>query len=111
MDVARANRPLSGGGSHHTYKAERGDSLGGELDGLRHRSGEPSPVSPLLLGKGDFPVATNKPRHGYERKPSQLPTKAMGRKRWTKREDRSGDFMSQKRTPRKYKSVRREKTA
>ena len=56
-------------------------------------------------------MATNKPRHGYERKRSQLTTKTMGRQTWTKRDDSSGAFMSQKKTPTKYKSVRREKTA
>jgi hypothetical protein len=53
-------------------------------------------------------MATNKPRHGYERKRSQLQTKMMGKKNWTKRDDRSGEFMSQRKSPRKYKSVRRE---
>jgi hypothetical protein len=53
-------------------------------------------------------MATNKPRHGFERKRSQIPTKTMGRKTWTKRDDTSGEFMSQKRSPKKYKSVRRE---
>ena len=56
-------------------------------------------------------MATNKPRHGYERKRSQLPTKTMGRRVWTKRDDFTGDFMAQQKTPRKYKSVRREKSA
>ena len=29
-------------------------------------------------------MATNNPRHGYERKRSQLKTKTMGQKHWTK---------------------------
>ena len=53
-------------------------------------------------------MATNKPRHGYERKRSQLKTPVMGEKRWTKRDDRSGEFMAQTKTPTKFKSVRRE---
>jgi hypothetical protein len=53
-------------------------------------------------------MATNNPRHGYERKRSQLETKVMGEKHWTKRNDKSGEFMSQRKTPKKYKSVRRE---
>lgn len=53
-------------------------------------------------------MATNKPRHGYERKRSQLQTKMAGKTHWTKRDDRSGAFMSQKKAPKKYKSVRRE---
>lgn len=56
-------------------------------------------------------MATNNPRRGYERKRSQLTTKTMGRKKWTKRNDSSGEFMSQKKTPKKYKSVRREKAS
>lgn len=56
-------------------------------------------------------MATNEPRHGYERERSQLRTKTMGKKTWTKRDDKSGEFMAQKKTPKKYKSVRREKTA
>jgi hypothetical protein len=41
-------------------------------------------------------MATNKPRHGYERKRSQLQTKAMGQKHWTKRSRQTGEFMDQK---------------
>ena len=33
-------------------------------------------------------MATNNPRHGYERKRSQLKTKTMGQKHWTKRVER-----------------------
>jgi len=53
-------------------------------------------------------MATNKPRHGFERKRSQLKTPVMGKKRWTKRDDSTGEFMAQKKTPKKFKSVRRE---
>lgn len=56
-------------------------------------------------------MATNKPRHGYERKRSQLKTPVMGKKRWTKRDDATGEFMAQKKTPKKFKSVRREHAA
>jgi hypothetical protein len=41
-------------------------------------------------------MATNKPRHGYERKRSQLKTKTMGQKHWTKRSRETGTFMDQK---------------
>lgn len=58
--------------------------------------------------EGRIVMATNKPRHGFERKRSQLQTKVMGEEHWTKRDDKSGEFMSQKKTPKKYKSVRRE---
>ena len=56
-------------------------------------------------------MATNKPRHGYERKRSQLRTPVMGKKRWTKRDDSSGEFMAQKKTAGKFKSVRRERSS
>jgi hypothetical protein len=55
-------------------------------------------------------MATNSPRHGYERKRSQLKTKTMGQKHWTKRSRKTGEFMDQKKAG-KFKSVRREKTA
>jgi hypothetical protein len=32
----------------------------------------------------------------------------MGKKRWTKRDDKTGEFMAQRKTPKKFKSVRRE---
>lgn len=54
-------------------------------------------------------MATNNPRLGYERKRTQLPTKTMGQKHWTKRSRTSGEFMDQKKTG-KFKSVRREKS-
>ena len=41
-------------------------------------------------------MATNKPRHGYERKRSQLKTKTTGQKHWTKRSRKIGEFMDQK---------------
>lgn len=53
-------------------------------------------------------LVTNNPRHGYERKRSQVKTKMMGQKHWTKRSRESGQFMDQKKTG-KFKSVRREK--
>ena len=55
-------------------------------------------------------MATNRPRHGYERKRSQLKTKTMGQKHWTKRSRKTGEFMDQKKAG-KFKSVRREKSA
>lgn len=54
-------------------------------------------------------MATNKPRHGYERKRSQVQTKMMGQKHWTKRSRETGEFMDQKKAG-KFKAVRREKT-
>ena len=54
-------------------------------------------------------MATNNPRHGYERKRSQLKTKTMGQKHWTKRSRETGAFMDQKKAG-KFKSVRREKS-
>jgi hypothetical protein len=33
------------------------------------------------------------PGHGYERKRSQLKTKTMGQKHWTKRSRKTGEFM------------------
>jgi hypothetical protein len=53
-------------------------------------------------------MATNQPRHGYERKRSQVQTKTMGQKHWTKRSRATGEFMDQKKAG-KFKSVRREK--
>ena len=78
--------------------------------------------SPLLLhlseqwagqrrfhSQGVIAMATNSPRHGYERKRSQLKTKTMGQKHWTKRSRKTGEFMDQKKAG-KFKSVRREKS-
>jgi hypothetical protein len=44
------------------------------------------------------------------RKRSQLATKTMGKKTWTKRDRSSGEFIAQKKAPakKKYKGVRRE---
>jgi hypothetical protein len=58
-------------------------------------------------------MAVNKPvgdnaRKGAVRKRSQLETKAMGKKRWTKRSKQSGEFMAQKRKG-KFKGVRQER--
>jgi hypothetical protein len=53
-------------------------------------------------------MATNQPRHGYERKRSQVQTKTMGQKHWTKRSRATDEFMDQKKAG-KFKSVRREK--
>jgi hypothetical protein len=60
-------------------------------------------------------MAVNKPvgdnaRKGAVRKRSQLATKTMGKKTWTKRDRSSGEFIAQKKAPakRKYKGVRRE---
>jgi hypothetical protein len=59
-------------------------------------------------------MATNKPtgdkaRKGAVRKRSQLKNKLAGS--WTKRSKKSGEFMDVKKTPTKFKGVRREKAA
>jgi hypothetical protein len=61
-------------------------------------------------------MATNKPvgddaRKGAVKKRSQLATRTLGKKTWTKRDRNSGEFMSQKKAPAKakYKGVRRER--
>ena len=58
-------------------------------------------------------MAVNKPvgdnaRNGAVRKRSQLETKIMGKKRWSKRSTESGQFMDQKEKG-KFKGVRRER--
>jgi hypothetical protein len=83
---------------------------------------EPGPTSTvcleLLNARGIPKMATNKPtgdnaRKGAVRKRAQLRTKAMGEGTWTKRDESTGKFMDQKRTPakKKFKGVRREKKA
>jgi hypothetical protein len=57
-------------------------------------------------------MATNKPvgdnaRKGSVRNRTQLKTKMMGKKTWTKRSKESGEFMDQKKAG-KFKGVRRE---
>src|SRR6185503_17412448 len=69
---------------------------------------EQQPGSVVLLLKRSHCTATNQPRHGYERKRSQLKTKTMGQKHWIKRSRQTGEFMDQKKVG-KFKSVRREK--
>ena len=59
-------------------------------------------------------MAVNKPvgdnaRKGAVKKRSQLATKAMGKKTWTKRDKTSGEFMAVKKSAKKFKGVRREK--
>jgi hypothetical protein len=58
-------------------------------------------------------MAVNKPvgdgaRKGAVRKRTQLQTKMMGQKHWTKRSKESGRFMDQKEVG-KFKGVRKEK--
>jgi hypothetical protein len=64
----------------------------------------------------DIFMAVNKPtgdsaRKGAVRKRSQLATKSMGKKTWTKRDKTTGEFMDQKKAPakKKFKGVRRER--
>jgi hypothetical protein len=49
-------------------------------------------------------------RKGAVKKRTQLATKTMGKKTWTKRDKTSGEFMGQKKAPakKKFKGVRRE---
>jgi len=59
-------------------------------------------------------MAVNKPtgdnaRKGAVKKRSQLKTKMMGKKKWTKRSKSSGQFMDQKEDGKKFKGVRRER--
>ena len=59
-------------------------------------------------------MATNKPtgdnaRKGAVKKRSQLQTKVMGEKKWTKRSGASGQFMDQKKDNKKFKGIRRER--
>lgn len=58
-------------------------------------------------------MAANKPvgdnaRKGAVRRRSQLQTKLMGKKKWTKRSKDSGRFMDQKKSSKKFKGVRKE---
>jgi hypothetical protein len=50
-------------------------------------------------------------RKGAVKKRTQLQTKTMGKKTWTKRDKTSGEFMDQKKAPakKKYKGVRKER--
>jgi hypothetical protein len=61
-------------------------------------------------------MAVNKPvgdnaRKGAVKNRSQLASKSMGKKTWTKRDKTSGELMDQKKAParKKFKGVRREK--
>jgi hypothetical protein len=59
-------------------------------------------------------MAVNKPigdnaRKGAVRKRSQLQTKTMGKKSWTKRSKATGQFIDQKKGRKKFKGVRMEK--
>jgi hypothetical protein len=61
-------------------------------------------------------MAVNKPvgdnaRKGAVKKRSQLASKTMGKKTWTKRDKTSGEFMDQKKAPakKKFKGVRTER--
>jgi hypothetical protein len=61
-------------------------------------------------------MAVNKPtgdnaRKGAVKKRSQLKTKVMGEEKWTKRRKKSGEFMDQTKTKKKFKGVRKEKPA
>jgi len=61
-------------------------------------------------------MATNKPtgdgaRKGAVRRRSQLKGKLQGTTAWTKRGGESGRFMDVKKSQKKFKGVRREKTA
>ena len=60
-------------------------------------------------------MATNKPagdghRNGAVKDRSQLKTKIMGEQHETKRNDKTGEFMAQKKDDGKFKGVRKERT-
>jgi hypothetical protein len=61
-------------------------------------------------------MAVNKPvgdnaRKGAVKRRSQLKGKVMGKTAWTKRDKTSGEFMAVKKSKKKFKGVRHEKTA
>ena len=61
-------------------------------------------------------MAVNKPtgdnaRKGAVRKRTQLKGKLQGKTAWTKRSKTSGQFMDVKKSKKKFKGVRREKSA
>ena len=61
-------------------------------------------------------MASNEPigdnaRKGAVRKRAQLKGKVMGKTAWTKRDKTDGRFMAVKKGEKKFKGVRREKTA
>jgi hypothetical protein len=69
----------------------------------------------LYLAKEEI-MAVNKPtgdnaRKGAVKKRTQLQTKTMGKKTWTKRDKTTGEFMDQKKAPakKKFKGVRTER--
>jgi hypothetical protein len=51
------------------------------------------------------------PRKGAVKKRTQLAGKVMGKTAWTKRSKESGQFMDVKKSAKKFKGVRREKSA
>jgi len=61
-------------------------------------------------------MASNEPtgdnrRIGAVKKRTQIKGKLMGKTSWTKRDKTDGKFMAVKKSPRKFKGVRREKAA
>ncbi len=59
-------------------------------------------------------MATNAPagdghRNGAVRKRTQLKTKMMGEEHYTKRSKKTGQFLDQKKSGKKFKGVRKEK--
>ena len=68
------------------------------------------------LGRMEDNMATNKPygdsaRKGAVRKRSQLKSKLLGKTDWVKRDRTTGEFMAVKKGAKKFKGVRREKSA
>jgi hypothetical protein len=60
-------------------------------------------------------MAVNKPvgdnaRKGAVKKRSQLKTKMAGKDQWTKRDKITGEFMDVKKSAKKFKGVRRERS-
>jgi hypothetical protein len=56
-----------------------------------------------------FVVLHDNARKGAVKKRTQLQTKTMGKKTWTKRDKATGAFMDQKKTAAKFKGVRIER--
>jgi hypothetical protein len=91
------------------------------VEGITDRRSPDRPALGTKTGQFRFSVteatmAVNKPtgdnaRKGAVKKRSQLATKTMGKKTWTKRDKTTGEFMDQKKAPakKKFKGVRRER--
>jgi hypothetical protein len=82
---------------------------------LKAQPGNPGDLQNLMFSL-EAPMAVNRPtgdnaRKGAVKKRSQLASKTMGKKTWTKRDTNSGEFLAQKKAPakKKFKGVRKER--